>query len=1006
MGTFKKRFVCLSALLTMTVCMAFAQHGTAIDVENPGSKGLLPAVPVIEPAQEGLINCLSLESVGMDALVINGYRKIEAKLIWIGDANWGEDIESLYGATSCTLQYRQHGTSEWEKYEDYDARYESGAAITACYPSVSYPLTDYRLVFHGGEKDGWVSNVVTAKQPVMCSRWKYWGDDQWQEFNIVGKEMGNDFNVTVETYVEEDESYKTYTNEDNCYTFQWYRRNPNTWEMTAIEGANKRSYTPVLDDAGYDLLLDVSGDDVHCSFTLRYNFGMTYLVVQGSIGQFLYDGFILYTDYVLPEPKKDLILVDAQIWGENPQEGEPMDVTEIKPGQYAIRMNIEKYQHRMINMSAPGNKLSFLYNLGKPEPTYREAQLMTDRYIGQFNVKAQLEGVDVAGTTIDVISKNIDGEQKVVASQSFSELGRDMIPFNLLKGVYYLRARKTDTAMETYYPSTLLWAEAEVVSPVLTWGQQQQPWQDDPGEGGGKDDSGQENDGVMAGTRAYEVSFDEGGSDIPTFTITMLPVPAPLTGVGVIEGTVVLENESAGTRGGDDETACRVYLKVKEAEVIAQTETDANGKFRFENVPYGDFQVLLDVEGRSMKSESVVTVSEEVPEVVAVDYVVTDDEILTPDEYIADKTIETIQISGAKQVTYMSDKDLDFTTKPELRAYVATGYDKISGTIWLTRVKDVPAMTGFLLMGDAGSYDIPVKSDGSTSYYMNLFNGTIEGTTIKTYEGVCTNYYLSNGDAGVGFYKVTKEEGVALGANRAYLSVPTEIPTVGSEGSTETIKVSAAGQVPYYNSQSLDFSSLDAQGVKAYTATGYDYKSGTIWLTRVKQVPAETGILIMAPQGEYPVPTASVASAYANMFKGTLSGITIFTHETIVGKDYINYYLSSGDAGVGFYKVTKEEGVTIGANRCYLPILNKTAAAGTRSVGSVKTLFKARAASEVIGIPLLRGIGGDGDGTTSIKDLAPALSKSEGAYYNLHGQRVANPSKGLYIKNGKKYVIK
>jgi hypothetical protein len=162
--------------------------------------------------------------------------------------------------------------------------------------------------------------------------------------------------------------------------------------------------------------------------------------------------------------------------------------------------------------------------------------------------------------------------------------------------VYYLRARKTDTVMETYYPSTLLWAEAEAVSPVLTWGQQQQPWQDDPGEGGGKDDSGQENDGVMAGTRAYEVSFDEGGSDIPTFTITMLPVPAPLTGVGVIEGTVVLENESAGTRGGDEETACRVYLKVKEAEVIAQTETDANGKFRFENVPYGDFQVLLDVE--------------------------------------------------------------------------------------------------------------------------------------------------------------------------------------------------------------------------------------------------------------------------------------------------------------------------------------------------------------------------------------------------------------------------
>ena len=364
-----------------------------------------------------------------------------------------------------------------------------------------------------------------------------------------------------------------------------------------------------------------------------------------------------------------------------------------------------------------------------------------------------------------------------------------------------------------------------------------------------------------------------------------------------------------------------------------------------------------------------------------------------------------ITISGAKQVTYMSDKDLDFTAYPDLKAYVATGYDKTSGTIWLTRVKEVPAMTGFLLMGAAGNYEIPVKAGGLSAYYQNMFKGTLEGTTIYTTDGDYTNYYLSSGTSGVGFYKVTKEEGVTLAANRAYLPIPTEIPAVGTAGSTETIKVSAAGQVPYYNSQSLDFTSMEAQGVKAYTATGYDYKSGTIWLTRVKQVPAETGILIMAPQGEYPVPTASVASVYANMFKGTLTGTTIQTHETIAGEDYINYYLSSGDAGVGFYKVTKEGGVTIGANRCYLPIKNKDAASGTRSAGSGQNQIAFREADEVIGIPLFRGIGDDNDGTTN---LTPALSKGEGEgeWYTLQGQRVAKPGKGLYIRNGKKVVIR
>ena len=407
----------------------------------------------------------------------------------------------------------------------------------------------------------------------------------------------------------------------------------------------------------------------------------------------------------------------------------------------------------------------------------------------------------------------------------------------------------------------------------------------------------------------------------------------------------------------------------------------------------GDMELISEAEYEVIEAgDQVVTVKFEEGEATVETIAITESE-KTP-----------ITISGAKQVTYMRDKDLDFTGYPDLKAYVATGYDKASGTIWLTRVKEVPANTGFLLMGEAGNYEIPVKAGGLSSYYQNMFKGTLEATTIYTTDGNYTNYYLSNGESGVGFYKVTKEEGVTLGKNRAYLPIPTEIPVVGTAGSTETIKVSAAGQVPYYNTESLDFSSLDAQGVKAYTATGYDYNSGTIWLTRVKQVPAKTGILIMAPEGEYPVPTASISSVYANMFRGTLEGTTIQTHEEIDGKDYINYYLSSGASGVGFYRVTKEEGVTIGANRCYLPIKNKEAA-GTRSANSDLNQIAFEEADEVIGIQLLRGIGGDEDGTTSIREVKSGEVKGE-EWYTLQGQRVAKPGKGLYIHNGRKVVIK
>ena len=372
---------------------------------------------------------------------------------------------------------------------------------------------------------------------------------------------------------------------------------------------------------------------------------------------------------------------------------------------------------------------------------------------------------------------------------------------------------------------------------------------------------------------------------------------------------------------------------------------------------------------------------------------------------------EPITISSAKQVPYCSDKNLDFTDMPDLKAYVATGYDKATGTIWLTRVKQVPANTGFLLVGDAGEYEIPIAESAANCYYKNMFKGTIEGTTIQTTDGKYTNYYLSKGDKGVGFYKVTKEEGVKIGANRCYLPILTDIPAVGSEGNTVAIKVSAALQVPYYTSTSLDFTSMDAKGLKAYTATGYNYSSGTIWLSRVKKVPAKTGVLIMANEaGDYDVPTASVASVYENMFTGSETAQTIYTNETVGGVDYVNYYLSKGDYGVGFYKVTKEDGVAMGANRCYLQIPKREKASGARgeSVDAAPAwsdMIFSDEGDDIIAIPVYGSTNGEDDGTTIVQSSILNNQSSE-VYYNLQGQRVENPGKGLYIKNGKKVLIK
>ena len=213
-----------------------------------------------------------------------------------------------------------------------------------------------------------------------------------------------------------------------------------------------------------------------------------------------------------------------------------------------------------------------------------------------------------------------------------------------------------------------------------------------------------------------------------------------------------------------------------------------------------------------------------------------------------------------------------------------------------------------------------------------------------------------------------------------------EIVAIKGEGETteevtagDEIKITSAGQTTWCSAYDLDFS--DVEGLKAYTATGYHRTKGTIWLTRVKEVPAGEGILLIGDEGEYKVPHKSTTAYYANLMVGTVKAITI--NET--DGEYTNYYLSNGASGVGFYKVNGS--VDIKANRAYLPLLKNTVSGSRGFIGM--------------------DFDDDEDGTTGIEVQSSIFNaQSNDVYYNLQGQRVDNPTKGLYIKNGKKVVIK
>lgn len=116
-------------------------------------------------------------------------------------------------------------------------------------------------------------------------------------------------------------------------------------------------------------------------------------------------------------------------------------------------------------------------------------------------------------------------------------------------------------------------------------------------------------------------------------------------------------------------------------------------------------------------------------------------------------------------------------------------------------------------------------------------------------------------------------------------------------------------------------------------------------------------------------PTSSNSSDdySGNSLVGTMTNITN------PGNAYVLNYKAA--TGAGFYKLSS--GGTIGANKAYL----------TYSSG----------APEFFGF--------DGN-TTSINEVRGKMEDVSGEYYDLQGRRVSQPTKGLYIVNGKKVVIK
>jgi hypothetical protein len=183
-----------------------------------------------------------------------------------------------------------------------------------------------------------------------------------------------------------------------------------------------------------------------------------------------------------------------------------------------------------------------------------------------------------------------------------------------------------------------------------------------------------------------------------------------------------------------------------------------------------------------------------------------------------------------------------------------------------------------------------------------------------------------------------------------------------------TTKLTAEG----YATTCLPFNARIPNGVAAFYTTGLSDDKLLLEKVTGGVLPKETGVLVKG-SGESIAWGATVAEPTAdvsgNKFTGTLEATTVSARSVLT----LGYTTKDGEKKLGFWLFT---GSSIAANRAYV-----ADAAGSR------------------------GVTFDDVTPTAIAEV-PFTDADDAPVYDLQGRRVSVQGPGLYIRNGRKYIVR
>ena len=380
-------------------------------------------------------------------------------------------------------------------------------------------------------------------------------------------------------------------------------------------------------------------------------------------------------------------------------------------------------------------------------------------------------------------------------------------------------------------------------------------------------------------------------------------------------------------------------------------------------------------------------------------------------------TAASITIGSTGYATFANTTEYTLDVPEHLTAYGVSGFTTTGVTF--TKYNVIPAGVGVILKADDGyeskSYDFYITETASTYTANNFLVPVTAAKVVPATEytnaqsiSAIQNYIFANKSEGVGFYKSSGSGEISVG--KAYLSIPnpaqttrtwqfkdkdgvwstTTMTNISNDGTNWTLNTGTAPIARYVYSKALVNEEIYANNTIISETQGLTFTAGS---NKFYIDNRETECIQLS--------TASTKVTIPGLIKNSTVVITGRTNTSgtamnMVCEDKTNVTKTSGSSSTA----EQDHTFTIGKSALSYTFVPD----GTKGVNIYKITVTPPAT--VSGAREFLGFDGLESETTAIEQLEAKTVVDTEAWYTLQGVRVAQPSKGIYIHNGKKVFVK